>query len=71
MYVAGGTFTMKCTNLGFVDGKEVDMIMPGSTSENIVFEVTEEEGKTPYVYPGQVVNLREGGRTIGRLTITE
>ena len=70
MYVAGGTFTIKCTNLGFVDGQAVDMVMPGSTSENIVFEVVE-DGKTPYVYPGQVVNLREGGRTIGRLTITE
>lgn len=70
MYVAGGIFTVKCTNLGSVDGQAVDMVMPGSTSENIVFEVVE-DGKTPYVYPGQVVNLREGGRTIGRLTITE
>ena len=70
MYVAGGIFTVKCTNLGFVDGQAVEMITPGSTSENIVFEVIE-DGKTPYVYPGQVVLLREGGRTIGRLTITE
>ena len=70
MYVAGGIFTVKCTNLGSVGGQAVDMVMPGSTSENIVFEVVE-DGKTPYVYPGQVVLLREGGRTIGRLTITE
>ena len=70
MYVAGGIFTVKCTDLGTVNGQAVDMVMPGSTSENIVFEVIE-DGKTPYVYPGQVVLLREGGRTIGRLTITE
>ena len=70
MYVAGGIFTVKCTDLGTVNGQAVNMVMPGSTSENIVFEVIE-DGKTPYVYPGQVVLLREGGRTIGRLTITE
>ena len=67
MYAGGVAFSTELTNLGTVDG---EMIMPGQTSENVELTVTE-EGKTPYVYPGQVVNLREGGRTIGRLTITE
>ena len=70
MYVAGADFTVECTDLGKVNGLKPEVIMPGDTSVNIVFEVIE-DGKTPYVYPGQVVNLREGGRTIGRLTITE
>ncbi len=70
MYVAGGIFTVKCTDLGTVNGQALDMVMPGSTSENVVIEVIE-DGKTPYTYPGQVVYLREGGQTIGRLTITE
>ncbi len=70
MYVAGADFTVECTDLGTVNGQAVDMVMPGSTSENVVIEVIE-DGKTPYTYPGQVVYLREGGQTIGRLTITE
>lgn len=71
MYVAGADFTVECTDLGMVNGSMPEKIMPGDTSENIVFEVVQEDGKTPYVYPGQVVLLREGGRTVGRLTITE
>ena len=71
MYVAGADFTLKCTDLGMVNGSTPEKIMPGDTSENIVFEVVQEDGKTPYVYPGQVVLLREDGRTVGRLTITE
>jgi surface protein len=71
MYVAGADFTVECTDLGMVNGSTPEKIMPGDTSENIVFEVVQEDGKTPYVYPGQVVLLREGGRTVGRLTITE
>ena len=70
MLAGGVSFALTCTNLGTVDGQAVEMVMPGSTCENIVFEVVE-DGKTPYVYPGQVVYLREDGRTIGRLTITE
>lgn len=70
MYVAGADFTVKCTDLGKVNGLKPEVIMPGDTSVNIVFEVVQ-DGKTPYVYPGQVVLLREGGRTVGRLTITE
>lgn len=69
--VAGGVnFSAQLTDLGIVDGQAATMIMPGSTSENVVIEVIE-DGKTPYTYPGQVVYLREGGKTIGRLTITE
>lgn len=70
MYAGGVAFSAQITNLGTVGGQAATMIMPGSTSENVELTVTE-EGKTPYVYPGQVVPLREGGRTIGRLTITE
>ena len=69
MYVAGADFTVECSDMGMVNGSTPEMIKPGDTSVNIVFEVVE-DGKTPYVYPGQVVLLREGGRTIGRLTIT-
>ena len=70
MYAGGVGFSTELTNLGTVGGEAVEMITPGQTSENVELTVTE-EGKTPYVYPGQVVPLREGGRTIGRLTITE
>ena len=70
LYAGVVDFNVQLTNLGFVDGQAAQMIMPGATSENVEVTVIE-EGKTPYVYPGQVVNLREGGRTIGRLTITE
>ncbi len=70
MYAGGVAFSAQITNLGIVGGQAATMIMPGQTSENVELTVTE-DGKTPYVYPGQVVPLREGGRTIGRLTITE
>ena len=69
LYVGGVDFNVKCTDLGTVNGVVPTMVMPGDTCENIVFEVIE-DGKTPFMYPGQVVYLREGGRTIGRLTIT-
>ena len=47
------------------------MLMPGKTAENIVFEVQDGDvPTTPYTYIGQEVLLREGGKTIGRLTIT-
>lgn len=69
LYVGGVDFNIKCTDLGTVNGVVPAMVMPSDTCENIVFEVIE-DGKTPFMYPGQVVYLREGGRTIGRLTIT-
>ena len=69
MYVGGVDFSVELTDLGIVDGQAATMIMPGSTSENVEITVID-DGKTPYTYPGQEVYLREGGRTIGRLTIT-
>lgn len=67
--VGGKEFTVKVTDLGTVDGTAPTMIMPGETAENIVLEV-QDEGLTPFSYVGQQIMLREGGRTIGRLTIT-
>lgn len=71
MLVGGATFTVKCTDIGTVDGEPSTMLMPGKTAENIVFEVQDGDvPTTPYTYIGQEVLLREGGKTIGRLTIT-
>ena len=69
MLVGGVNFSSKCTDLGTIDGAVPSLVMPGQTSENVVFVVQDEE-KTPYTYKGQVIYLREGGKTIGKLTIT-
>lgn len=69
LLIGGVTFSVQCTDLGTIDGATPTMIMPGQTSENIVLEVQDAE-RTPYAFKGQVVYLREGGRTIGKLTIT-
>ena len=69
MYVGGKEFKVKITDPGTVDGAVPSMIMPGTTAEGIVFEV-QDEGVTPLSYVGQQVMLREGGKTIARLTIT-
>ena len=69
MFVGGKAFNVKCTDLGTVDGTATTMVMPGSTTENVVFEL-QDDGVSILSYVGQQVMLREGGRTIGRLTIT-
>lgn len=69
LYAGGVDFTVQFSNLGTIDGATPTMIMPGQTSENIVLEVQDAE-RTPYAFKGQVVYLRESGRTIGKLTIT-
>ena len=69
LLIGGVTFSVQFSNLGTIDGATPTMIMPGQTSENIVLEVQDAE-RTPYAFKGQVVYLRESGRTIGKLTIT-
>lgn len=68
MFIETKDMTVKLTDMGIVDGEVPTMIMPGTTAQNVVFQVT--SAVNPYTYIGQKVSLREGGRTVGILTIT-
>lgn len=68
MTIGGKDITCQVTDLGTQDGAAVEMVMPGTTSEGMVFEI--QGAVTPFFYRGQQAVLREGGKTIARLTIT-
>ena len=68
MTIGGKDITCQVTDLGTQDGAAVEMVMPGTTSEGMVFEI--QGAVTPFFYRGQQAVLRDAGKTIARLTIT-
>ena len=66
-------FTVDVTDLGTVDGEAVEMVMPGSTVENMVIESYRTTvngwgyGFVPYI--GQTLYVRESSRTVAILTV--
>lgn len=67
LYIGGKDVTCVVTDLGTQNGEAVEMVMPGTTSENMVFEV--QNAVTPFIFRGQECPMREGGKTIGIATI--
>lgn len=67
MFVETKDMTVKLTDMGVVDGEVPTLIHPGTTVQNVEFQVT--SAVNPYTYIGQTVVLREGGRKVGILTI--
>ena len=77
MYVSGASFKARVTDLGTINGEVPEYVIPGSTCENMVFEIIQRSGtdddpvyQTPFTYIGQEVLLRESGRTVAKVTIT-
>lgn len=68
MFVETKDMTVKLTDMGVVDGEVPTLIHPGTTVQNVEFQVT--SAVNPYTYIGQTVVLRESGRKVGILTIT-
>ena len=66
--VGGVDIPVAVTDLGTQDGAPVEMVMPGTTSENMILEV--QGAVTPFIYRGQECLIREGGRTVAKVTIT-
>ena len=66
--VGGVDVTVNVTDLGTQDGSAVEMVMPGTTSDNMILEV--QDAVTPFTFRGQQCVLREGGKTVARVTIT-
>ena len=68
LYIGGKDITVAVTDLGTQDGSAVEMVMPGTTSDNMILEV--QDAVTPFSFRGQQCFLREGGKTVARVTIT-
>ena len=70
LYIGTSDVTVKCTNLGTVDGAAVELVMPGSNTVGTEW-VLNSEGYRIIGYVGQKVAIREGGRTVAEMTITK
>ena len=68
LYFGSTNITATLTSLGTVDGEAAEMIMPGKTAEDVTFQFI--DTYTPYLYIGQEIEIREGGRLVAVLTIT-
>ena len=64
--------TVLVTDLGTIDGEVPTLIMPGSSAKDVVLtiDMDDSDNYTPYFYVGQDVMLKEGGKTVARLTVT-
>ena len=66
--VGGKDMTCVVTDLGTQDGAAAELVMPGTTCENMVIEIP--GAVTPFVYRDEECLLREGGRIVAKVTIT-